>query len=269
MLTIFRLAFVLFILTNPTFATHAATAPHKPVARVVSAPWVVARSMPKMDLYMDFEADRQYFAGIPLTGDHKHNQPVHVTRSGTTRNWLVLVNTHKELPLGSSNIFTTKDRIISWGCPLEFAQANLNRGRNVQEDLKLFDESGPGKFVIGASFLLIPPNKSFEFTTGYSRAERANVHGMLMRLKTVPEGSILLISTLSPAAGNKAEVQAAGFSLEKMLKAAIAENNKTNPSLKIPEAAASSGLASAEFSQQSSGGNLYITDLERFLNYHF
>ena len=164
-----------------------------------------------------------------------------IDEEGETKDFLVLVNMHTDMPLNTTNEYNPKKRTLKWGLPYENAYYNLFRTQDAHKNSALLREWTSGGFREKVSFVIIPPEKKIAFAIGYAKEQsgqkygKEEGYGMQMRLKNLPEGTIVITTNLVIKDQKNKPKRSKSFSLKKLLDKGIEEYNQNNQGWDIPE----------------------------------
>lgn len=119
---------------------------------------------------------------------------------GKTKDWVVLINFHTNMPLNLSPEYKPGTRTMAWGIPFELALSSLFRVSDYHRELALL-RSWTSKHRDYVTFMLVPPGTDVTFKYGLAAGQeikgdgdyledQESGGGMQFRLRYVPKGAI-------------------------------------------------------------------------------
>ncbi len=120
---------------------------------------------------------------------------------GITKDWVVLVNIHSNMPLNLTNRYQPKMRTLSWVTPFWFAKNHFSRLGYAHDKLALPKDWSKSQYRKQISFILVPPQTELSFKYGFAKEQKGYLDerlgtGLQMRLKYLPKGSVVLTGPL-------------------------------------------------------------------------
>ncbi len=203
----------------------------KPGPVILNTPLDTSRDYPTDDNCFVQDTDPLTGALMPITPNVM-----------TTQNWVVLVNTHTSDLLYESGTFDRKrHRSLNWAAPYDFSTKYLKNQENIHESLALPLDWSRGDLRSYVTFIVLQPRTQLEFKIGYvkpavSGADSRMGHGVQVRLKGLPAGTILL--TMPLFGENKKDLAKSkghrNINLISLFKQAIEEYNAMHKGFEIP-----------------------------------
>lgn len=119
---------------------------------------------------------------------------------GKTKEWIILVNFHTNMPLNLSSAYKPGTRTMAWGIPFEMALSSIFRVSDYHRQLALL-KSWTSKHRDYVTFMLVPPGADVTFKYGIAASQEIKGDrdyaedqefggGMQFRLRYVPKGAI-------------------------------------------------------------------------------